>query len=130
MGIVELDATLCYDRIIKTVGIIVLLIFRMGSHSARWFLSFLDSLKFHITINGKIGQQTFPYKGETYEDAGQGLIGAGGFWTGTDSTITKEYHKTSYPAIMADPQKDYTIVKDSTIFVDDLTLCATGGTNN
>ena len=130
LGVVELDATACYDRIVKTVGVIGLLLFGMGSNAERWFLAFLDAMRYKITISGKVAKESFPADNEPHEGAGQGLTGAGGFWTGTDSAITMEYHKSSHPAILSDPMGDDTIEKDSTTFIDDRTLYTNGGDGN
>ena len=123
----KLDATACYDMIVNTVGVIGLLLFGMFSHAARWFLSFLNAMKLKITVNGKVAKESFPNDNEPHEGAEKGLIGTGGFWTATDSAITKEYHKTSYKATISDPQNDDIIIKDSMTFVDDRILYTNGG---
>ena len=126
MGILELDATVCYDRIIKTEGVRGLMIFGIGHHAAQCFLTSVDALRFKITLNGKLEKEQFPDKDESHEGSVQGITGAGGTWNGTDSAITKENNKNAYPAIRASPTKDVTVKKVSRPFVDDRTLHTNG----
>lgn len=125
MGIVELDATACYDRILKSVVMMALMCFSMNAISMKWFFHFLDTVKYKITINGKKSYETYVTDTDN-QGVGQESTGAGGTWTANDTLITEIYREKSYPAIMASPTNNMIIKKGSAVLVDDRTLYTNG----
>ena len=83
----------------------------MQQYFAQWLLTFLDALRYKITINSQSALTIFLEKYEHHEGSGKGLTGAGGLWTETDSSLTKEYNKTNYTAIVSDPSARKTLKK-------------------
>lgn len=124
-----MDATACYDRHIKSVGVLALLCFGLDAIGAKWFLHFLDSVRYKITINGRVSEET--YVGDTSnQGVGQGSTGAGGTWTTTDTLITEKYKLNSFPALLASRTKHIVVEKGSAAFVDDRTLYVNRGSEN
>ena len=66
MCLVDLDATTCYDGIIRPIGAVALRSYGLPIHIAHWLISSLKQINYHHVINNQIN--------------GQGLSGAGGGW--------------------------------------------------
>ena len=122
IGIVELDSKACYDRIIKTVGILALLKFGLNPLVALWLLSILDHLRYYITINGEVSNKAYPNQPLTNQGYGQGKTMAGTTWIFNDAMITSSYNKSATPAILSCPANNLTITKGYRTLVDDRTL--------
>lgn len=129
IGIVELDATACFDRIVRSVGMVSLIAQGLDPSVARWFLTWLKQAQRHQIINGHVSSLTYPSNSSDAQGVGQGITGAGTVWLTTDAMVTELYNRTAIPAILSCPQNQITLTKGSTDFIDDRTLYTSAPTS-
>ena len=89
LGVVELDATACFDRIVRPVGIVSLIKQGLEPAIAKWFLTWLNQARHYQIINGHISSLSYPSQLEKAQGLGQGLTGAGTVWLTTDTLVSK-----------------------------------------
>ena len=77
MGIVDLDATACYDQIVRPIGEVALRSHGLPIHIATWMLNSLKEIKYHHVINQQVTQVTYSSQNLKAQGYGQGLSGAG-----------------------------------------------------
>lgn len=128
MGVVDLDATVCYDRITRSIGILALMKFGLSREVVLWLLQTFDSMQHYNLVNNRVSTESHPISDTPSHGEGQGLTWAGGAWVRTDSLITDDYRKKASLATITCPDKPFSLEKNSTAFVDDRKLWVNGGT--
>lgn len=53
-ALIELDATACYDRIVRSVGILAMASMGLHEKAARWILTLLEKMQFQNNINNTL----------------------------------------------------------------------------
>lgn len=115
---VDLDATACFDRIVRPIGIFSLMTFGFPVEMARWILKTLNNVHYQHIINNKPSSLTYSAVDENLHGYGIGMAITGPSWNATDATIVKEYRKSAPAALLTSPDQTHTITKHSTPFID------------
>ena len=125
LGIVDLDANDCFDRIVRPVGVISMVSLGLHHKLATCFLNCLNSATHNQIIKGHISSRTYPKHPDKAQGVGKGVTGAGTSWITTGNLVTKEYNHQAAPPTLTCPQKQLVLTKISTAFIDDRTLYTT-----
>ena len=73
MAMVNLEATACFDRIVRPIGALSLMTFGFTVEAARWLLKSLQEIQYFQIINNKVSTQHYCELEYDLHGYGQGL---------------------------------------------------------
>ena len=128
-GYVDLEASACFDRMIRSVAMISLYCYGGHTKFLRWYLRSMDKMLHQLVTAFGIDVQTFPDDETQFEGIGQGSTSAGHIWNFIDILIIKKYKKHVQKLILTCPQAKILIQKILDSFVDDRKVWVPGSNN-